>query len=60
MPEENPYMEMPFEARMPLFKDPYGKCRLILPDLILRIEKMLKAANLVYRATRYRQMEPWA
>jgi len=32
----------------------------ILPDLILRIEKMLKAANLVYRATRYRQMEPWA
>ena len=32
----------------------------LLPDLILRIEKMLKAANLVYRATRYRQMEPWA
>jgi hypothetical protein len=27
VPEENPYMEMPFEAKVPLFKDPYGKCR---------------------------------
>jgi hypothetical protein len=29
VPEENPYMEMPFEAKVPLFKDPYGKCRFI-------------------------------
>jgi hypothetical protein len=29
VPEENPYMEMPFEAKVPLFKDPYGKCRLV-------------------------------
>ena len=26
--EENLVMEMPFEARMPPFKEPYGKCRL--------------------------------
>ena len=39
MPEENPYMEMPFEARMPLFKDPYGKCRV---SVILREERYLE------------------
>ncbi len=26
--EESPDMEMPFEARMPSFKEPYGKCRM--------------------------------